>query len=105
VRQRKARYDLAELDGEGTMTLQILLLKRDSDQEPKKLDLHPPSSDLLGRFLVTGTFDAVLLAVVPDELSFAERNRLPMDGTFYLVKDALPIVEPPIGVEEGLMRW
>ncbi len=56
------------------MTLQILLLKRDSDQEPKTSDLHPPSSDLLGRFLVTGTFEAVLLALVPDKLSFAERT-------------------------------
>ncbi len=108
VREGKARYDLADLDGEGTMTLQILLLKRDSDQEPKESDLHPPPSDLLGRFPVfggSGSFDAVVLAEVPHCFSFATRNRPPMDGTIYLVKDALPIVEPPIGVEEGVMRW
>lgn len=87
------------------MPLQILLLKRDRNQTPRpETDLHPPPEDLLGRFHVTGRFDAVVLGVVPDGLDFARRNRLPLDGQFFLVKECLTIPDPS-EVVDGVVRW
>lgn len=87
------------------MPLQILLLKRDRNQTPRpETDLHPPPEDLLGRFHVTGRFDAVVLGVVPDGLDFTQRNRLPLDGEIFLVEEWLIVPEPP-KIVEGVMRW
>ena len=85
------------------MTLQILLLKVDSNQHPQPTDLHPPPEDLLGHFHVTGSYAAVVLAVVPDEFSFAQRNRLPLDGQIFLVEEWLEIPDPP--PQQGVVRW
>ncbi len=87
------------------MPLQILLLKRDRNQNPKpETDLHPPPSDLLGRFHVEGRFDAVVLGLVPDGLDFTQRKRLPLDGEIFLVKEWLTISDPS-KIVEGVMRW
>ena len=87
------------------MTLQILLLKKDNNQVTGGNDLHPPPEDLLGRFHVTGSYDAVVLAVVPDGFSFAQRNRIPVDDTIFVVKEALEIPDPPPPDENGVLRW
>lgn len=86
------------------MTLQILLLKKDTNQVTGAQDLHPPAEDLLGHFHVEGSYDAVVLAVVPPGLDFTTRNRLPVDDTIFLVKEALVIPDPPERLE-GLVRW
>ena len=85
------------------MNLQILLLKKDSDQEARDGDLHPPPYDLLGRFLVSGTYDAVVLANVHGDVNLRERKRLPMDGDIYLVDEALPVYDGP--PTHGVTRW
>ena len=85
------------------MQLQILLLKVDTDQEPRDGDLKPLPEDLLGHYHVEGAYDAVALAFVPDAFSFANRNRLPMDDRIYLVEEALLL--PVVPDQGGVMRW